>query len=63
VNFDVYNALNANPVLRQNDNYAACQAPTVILAARLFKIGVQFDFLNVGGLESPPLRDVRRAGF
>jgi hypothetical protein len=44
VNFDLYNALNASPVLRQNDNFAVWQRPTVILAARLMKIGVQFDF-------------------
>jgi len=44
VNFDLYNALNANPVLRQNDNFGSWQVPTVILAARLIKIGVQFDF-------------------
>ena len=44
VSFDLYNALNANPVLRQNDNFGSWQVPTVILAGRLMKIGVQFDF-------------------
>jgi hypothetical protein len=44
VNFDLYNALNANPVTSQNNNYAAWQTPLSILDARLFKISVQFDF-------------------
>ena len=35
VNFDLYNALNANPVLTQNNNFAAWQVPLSILAARL----------------------------
>ena len=44
VNFDLFNALNASPVLAQNNNFGAWQTPTVILAGRLFKFGVQFDF-------------------
>ena len=44
VNLDVYNSLNANPVLTVNNNYAAWQVPTGILLARFFKIGAQFDF-------------------
>ena len=44
VNFDLYNALNANPVTSQNNNFAAWQVPLSILDARLFKISVQFDF-------------------
>jgi hypothetical protein len=44
LNLDVYNALNANPVLSVNGNYAAWQVPTGILLARFFKIGAQFDF-------------------
>ncbi len=43
VNFDLYNALNANPVTSVNNNYAAWQVPLSILDARLFKISVQFD--------------------
>ena len=44
VNLDLYNALNANPVLSQNNNFAAWQVPTSILTARFAKISVQFDF-------------------
>jgi hypothetical protein len=48
VNFDLYNALNANPVTILNLNYAgtgaAWQQPQGILPARLFKLSVQFDF-------------------
>ena len=44
LNFDLFNAFNASPVLAQNNNFGAWQRPTVILAGRLFKVGVQFDF-------------------
>jgi hypothetical protein len=44
VNFDLYNALNGNPVTSQNNNYAAWQVPLSILDARLFKMSVQLDF-------------------
>ena len=44
VNLDLYNALNANTVLSQNNNFAAWQVPTSILTARFAKISVQFDF-------------------
>jgi hypothetical protein len=43
VNFDLLNALNASPVLALNNNFGAWQRPTVVLAGRLFKVGVQFD--------------------
>jgi hypothetical protein len=46
VNLDLYNALNGNPVLAQNNTYttAAWLRPTRILDARLFKISGQLDF-------------------
>jgi hypothetical protein len=44
VNFDLYNLLNANPVLTQSNDFAIWQRPTAILDARLFKISGQFDF-------------------
>jgi hypothetical protein len=44
INLDLYNALNANPVLTQNNNFAAWQVPLSILDARLLKISAQFDF-------------------
>jgi hypothetical protein len=41
---DIYNALNSNAVLSQNNNYGAWLRPTFILLARFAKLGVQFDF-------------------
>ena len=41
---DVYNALNANPVMSENPNYAAFRRPTSIMGARFAKISMQFDF-------------------
>jgi len=47
-NFDLFNALNANPVTILNLNYAGTGAtwlqPQGILPARLFKMSVQLDF-------------------
>jgi hypothetical protein len=46
--FDVYNALNANPVSQWNQTYgrngAAWLTPTSILPGRLAKFGVQLTF-------------------
>ena len=43
--FDIYNALNASPVLAVNTNYgAAFLRPTQILAGRLLKFGFQLSF-------------------
>jgi hypothetical protein len=43
--FDVYNVLNASPILQINTTYGpAWLTPTAILDARLFKFGVQLDF-------------------
>jgi hypothetical protein len=48
VNFDLYNALNANPVTVMNLNYTGTGVrwlqPQGILPARLFKLSVQFDY-------------------
>ena len=44
MNLDIYNALNANPVMQENNNYAVWQTPQRIMDARLFKISGQFDF-------------------
>jgi hypothetical protein len=43
--FDVYNALNASPILAVNNNYGqAWRVPTQILAGRLLKVGFQMTF-------------------
>ena len=49
VSLDVYNALNANPVLTENAAYrdttiSGWRVPTSILPARFAKFGVQLDF-------------------
>jgi hypothetical protein len=44
VNLDIYNALNGNPVIQYNNNFAVWQTPQRILEARLFKVSGQFDF-------------------
>jgi hypothetical protein len=44
LNLDVYNALNANAVVVQNNNYAVWQVPQRILDGRMFKISCQYDF-------------------
>jgi hypothetical protein len=42
---DLYNVLNANTILQQNNNYGpAWLRPTYILPGRLVKFGVQLDF-------------------
>jgi hypothetical protein len=41
---DIYNALNANPVMGENPNFAAFRRPTAIMGARFAKVSVQFDF-------------------
>jgi hypothetical protein len=42
--FDLYNALNVDTVLTQNNAYATWQRPQSIILARFAKFGVQFDF-------------------
>jgi hypothetical protein len=48
VSLDLYNALNANPVLSYNQTYSPTTTtwltPTSVLAARVMKIGASFDF-------------------
>jgi hypothetical protein len=43
--FDIYNALNASPILSVNNNYgAAWRTPTQILSGRLLKFGLKVTF-------------------
>jgi hypothetical protein len=44
INLDLYNALNRNPVLTVNQNYATWLRPNSILLARFAKVSLQFDF-------------------
>jgi hypothetical protein len=48
ISADLYNALNANPVLTYNETYSPTTtswlAPRTVLAARVVKIGASFDF-------------------
>jgi hypothetical protein len=44
VSLNIYNLLNANPVLLQNNNYDVWQMPQKIMDARLYKLSAQFDF-------------------
>jgi hypothetical protein len=44
VNLDIYNALNANPVMQENAVYTVWRTPLRIMDARLFKISGQLDF-------------------
>ena len=44
---DLYNLLNADTILRQNNTYASAdswQAPTALMSPRFVKFGVQLDF-------------------
>lgn len=43
-NVDLYNAVNSNAVLLQNDAWDSWQTPEEILLARFFKFSVQWDF-------------------
>ena len=44
VGVDLFNALNANPVLTENSNYAAWRTPQSILQPRYARISAQIDF-------------------
>jgi hypothetical protein len=44
VNLDIYNLLNANPVMQENAAYAVWRTPQRIMDARLFKVSGQLDF-------------------
>jgi hypothetical protein len=41
---DIYNVLNADPVLTMNNAFATCQRPQSILNPRFAKLVVQLDF-------------------
>jgi hypothetical protein len=43
--FDVYNVMNASPILGINTRYGpAWLTPTFVLDARIYKFGMQIDF-------------------
>ncbi len=44
VSMDIYNALNSDAMINQNQAYATWLAPTEILNARLMKFSLAFDF-------------------
>jgi hypothetical protein len=44
LNVDIFNALNANPVLSENSSFAVWRTPTEILTARFVRFSVQYDF-------------------
>jgi hypothetical protein len=44
VGLDMFNALNANPVLTENSSFAVWRTPLSILQPRYFRISAQFDF-------------------
>ena len=44
VSMDMFNALNVNTVLTENQTYAVWRTPLSLLQARFVKFGVQFDF-------------------
>jgi hypothetical protein len=41
---DLFNALNSNAVVRENNNFAVWRRPTEILTARFVRFSVQYDF-------------------
>ena len=43
-NLDIYNTLNASPVIQENGNFATWRTPLRIMDGRLYKLSVQFDF-------------------
>ena len=44
VSLDIYNALNSDAMIVQNQAYASYLRPVEILNARLFKVSWNFDF-------------------
>jgi hypothetical protein len=44
LNLDLYNLMNANPVMQENASFAVWRTPQRIMDARLFKISAQFEF-------------------
>lgn len=43
-NLDIYNVLNANPVMQEQSAYAVWRTPLRIMDARMFKVSGQIDF-------------------
>jgi hypothetical protein len=44
INLDVYNTLNASPVIQENSSYTVWRTPQRIMDGRLFKVSAQIDF-------------------
>jgi hypothetical protein len=44
LNLDLYNLMNANPVMQENAAFAVWRTPQRIMDARLFKVSAQFEF-------------------
>ena len=44
LNFDLYNALNANTILRYQETFDQFMNPAEVLTARVYKFSAQFDF-------------------
>ncbi|MEO8257903.1 MAG: carboxypeptidase regulatory-like domain-containing protein [Acidobacteriota bacterium] len=44
LNLDLYNLLNANPVMQENSAFQVWRTPQRIMDARLFKLSAQFEF-------------------
>ena len=44
LNLDLYNLMNANPIMQENAAFAVWRTPQRIMDARLFKLSAQFEF-------------------
>jgi hypothetical protein len=44
LNFEVYNALNSDAVLKESQTYSTYRVPSVVVGGRLYKASFQLDF-------------------